>query len=473
VFHERYRVVRRISAGGMGVVYEVVDVRTDSPRALKVMLPGVLEDDDLRARFEREARITGAIQSDHIVRVSDAGLDVATDTPFIVMELLHGQELSKLIRKRKNLPPDEVAVYLRQVALALDKTHAAGIVHRDLKPANLFVTSRDDGTPCVKVLDFGIAKVMTQAHLAGTTRPVGTPLYMAPEQIRGDKDIGPAADIHALGHIAFTALVGAAYWSLVMPDTEAMFPVYSKIISGEREPPTKLAAGRGVTLPKAFDAWFLKAIALRPSDRFDRATTAVAVLAEVLGVPFPRPSIVEPPTNSKTGTSGPVLATPPSAPPRSAAPVTPPGAPAPSGPKSTLPMTSSAGDTGPSVQTGSVGPSVLSGPVQFRRRSPIPLAIGGLALGVAVAVGLLGLFGTDRGEGTGESAAAPPQAAPSPVLSAEPAPSADVTVEPQAPAAAPSSSASAAAGSAAKTPATSVPPKPKAPPPKKKREGLF
>ena len=455
VFHERYRVVRRISAGGMGVVYEVVDQRTQSPRALKVMLPGVIEDDDLRVRFEREARITGAIQSDHIVSVSDAGFDAATETPFLVMELLHGLELNKLIRKRTRLPSDEVLIYLRQIALALDKTHAAGIVHRDLKPANLFVTSRDDGTPCVKILDFGIAKVMTQAHLAGTTRPVGTPLYMAPEQIRGDKDIGPAADIHALGHIAFTALVGAAYWSVVMPDADAMFPMYAKIVSGEREPPTEVAAGRGVILPKSFDAWFLKATALRPSDRFDRATVAVYELASALGVALPRAAAGEPPVSSRGATSGPLaLSTTPR-----------------------LASSNSAADTGPTV-----GASVLSGSGELRRRSVVPLALLGLTLGVAAAVGVLGLRSE---EGSSEGAAIPSETA-SAMTPASSAPSAEVTVEPQSPAAAPTASAaSVLSGSAATSPAPSgtsraTLPKPKVtavPPPtttsKKKREGLF
>jgi serine/threonine-protein kinase len=440
----------------MGVVYEVVDQRTESPRALKVMLPGVIEDDDLRVRFEREARITGAIQSDHIVSVSDAGFDAATETPFLVMELLHGIELNKLIRKRTRLPPDEVIVYLRQVALALDKTHAAGIVHRDLKPANLFVTSRDDGTPCVKILDFGIAKVMTQAHLAGTTRPVGTPLYMAPEQIRGDKDIGPAADIHALGHIAFTALVGAAYWSAVMPDAEAMFPMYAKIVSGEREPPTEVAAGRGVILPKSFDAWFLKATALRPSDRFDRATVAVYELADALGVALPRSAAGEPPASSRGMTSAPIAL---SATPR-------------------LASSNPAADTGPTV-----GASVLSGSGELRRRSVVPLAVGGLALGVAAAVGVLGLR-SEEGGGSNEGTAIPSGTA-SAMIPASSAPSAEVTVEPQSPAAAPTASAaSVLSGSAATSPAPSgtsraTSPKPKvtaAPPPtttKKKREGLF
>ena len=214
VFHARYRVVRCIRAGGMGVVYEVVDEKTGSSRALKLMLPSLVEDAGLRERFEREAKITGAIESDHLVRVLDAGVDDATGTPFLAMELLRGEELGALLERRTKLSPSEVVLYLSQAARALEKTHAAGIIHRDLKPENLFVTQRDDGSPSVKILDFGIAKVVVESNqVARTTKLVGTPLYMAPEQIRGDSMIGPGADIHALGHIAYTLLVGEAYWT--------------------------------------------------------------------------------------------------------------------------------------------------------------------------------------------------------------------------------------------------------------------
>ncbi len=158
LFHGRYRVVRSIKAGGMGAVYEVIDEATNSRRALKVMLPGSIEKPELRARFALEARVTGDVESDHIVRISDAGIDQATGMPFLVMELLRGEELGAIVKKRGPLPPVEVVTYLYQAALALDKAHAASIVHRDIKPANLFLVHRDDGSPCVKILDFGIAR---------------------------------------------------------------------------------------------------------------------------------------------------------------------------------------------------------------------------------------------------------------------------------------------------------------------------
>ena len=292
VFHGRYRIVQCIKAGSMGAVYEVVDAKTDSHRALKVMLPGIIEDADLRARFELEARVTGNIESDHIVRTSDAGIDPDSGTPFLVMDLLRGDELGRLIEKRKTVPRSEVMVYLFQAALALDKTHAAGIVHRDLKPENLFVTYRDDGSPCLKILDFGIAKVVAQSNQAKATRAVGTPLYMSPEQIRGEGAIEPRADIYALGHIAYAMLAGEAYWTEESRAAGALFPLLSNILTGVKEPPSIRALRRkGSQVPPGFDEWFLKATAARAADRFERATLAIRALGEALGTPVPRSSL--------------------------------------------------------------------------------------------------------------------------------------------------------------------------------------
>lgn len=289
VFHARYRVVRCIKAGGMGAVYEAIDINTESRRALKVMLPSVIEDADLRSRFELEAKVTGHLESDHIVRVSDAGVDEQTGTPFLVMELLRGEELGSVLKKRRPLPPPEAVVYLHQAALALDKTHAAGIVHRDLKPENVFITFRDDGSPCVKILDFGIAKVVAQANTSGATRALGTPIYMSPEQIRGAGHIGHRADLFALAHIAYTMLVGEPYWNEEKKANDSLFTLFSAIVKGAVEAPTARARRRcNVQLPPAFDGWFRIATAVRPEDRFDRATAMINALAEALGLPAQR-----------------------------------------------------------------------------------------------------------------------------------------------------------------------------------------
>src|SRR5262249_45928491 len=138
--------------------------------------------------------------------------DESTGKPFLVMELLRGEELGKCLRRVGRFSPEETLACLYQTALALDKTHKAKIVHRDLKPANLFLSVREDGELCIKGLGFGVAKIVGEsASSAGGTMNVGTPLYMAPEQFKCE-DVSPKTDIYALGMMAYTFLVGEAYW---------------------------------------------------------------------------------------------------------------------------------------------------------------------------------------------------------------------------------------------------------------------
>ncbi len=210
LFAGRYRVVSAIKAGGMGAVYEVLDEATNARRALKVMLPSLIEDEDMRARFALEARITGDVESDHIARVLHAGVDDATGMPFIVMELLRGRDLGAELKARGSLPADEIATYLAQAARALDKTHAAGIVHRDLKPANMFLEQRAGGASIVKVLDFGISRLAGEraARVTRVDERIGTPEYMSPEQLQGVSDVDARADIWGLGVTLYELVTG-------------------------------------------------------------------------------------------------------------------------------------------------------------------------------------------------------------------------------------------------------------------------
>ena len=303
VFHGRYRIERAIRAGGMGAVYEVLDERTDKHRALKLMLPSVVANADLRARFTLEAKVAAQIESEHIVEVLDTGVDPTTGAPFIVMELLRGEDLAHRLEARGRLAPHEVVVLLGQVALALDKTHAAGIVHRDLKPENLFITTRDDGSPRLKILDFGIAKIVAQSgQAAKQTTTIGTPLYMSPEQIHGDGSIGPRADLWALAHIAYALLAGEPYWSDEARAVSAVVAFLMRILQGAPEAPTVRAARRGVFLPPAFDSWFARGTAIAPQHRFESASMLVGTLSQVLGVGAPRQSMPEaaPPSAVRT-----------------------------------------------------------------------------------------------------------------------------------------------------------------------------
>ena len=285
VFHRRYEVVRCLRSGGMGAVYEVVHLETRRRRALKVMLPSVVQNRDMHARFQLEARIAADIESEHIVETFDAGVDEETGAPFLVMELLRGEDLGSLLARSGALPPTAIVAVLSQVASALVRTHAAGVVHRDLKPDNLFVARRDDGTPKIKILDFGIAKVVAESgQAAARTKVMGTPLYMSPEQIRGDGTVGTRADLYALAHIAFTLLVGRAYWA-EQAKQDDVYALMLKIAGGGGPAATTMAARCGVALPAGFDAWFARATAPDPRARFAGAPELVEALAVVLGVP--------------------------------------------------------------------------------------------------------------------------------------------------------------------------------------------
>ncbi|WP_437721040.1 protein kinase domain-containing protein [Sorangium sp. So ce861] len=293
VFAGRYRLGRVIGVGGMGAVYEAVHLETNRRRALKIMHPTLFESPNLRERFQREAKISAEIESEFIVEVFDAGIDEQTRMPFLVMELLRGEDLGQRVERLGRLPPLEVVTYLHQVALALDRTHRAAIVHRDLKPENIFLTQREDGQPHVKILDFGIAKLVAENASAGrATHGVGTPIYMAPEQFDGSP-LSSATDVYALGMVAYTLLVGASYW---VEEEKAgnLLALLTAASRGRPEPASARAAASGAALPPSFDAWFEKATALRAEARFQVATQAVRALAEALEV-APPPSAARSP----------------------------------------------------------------------------------------------------------------------------------------------------------------------------------
>ena len=301
IFAGRYRVGRCIASGGMGAVHEVEHVETGRPAAIKVMLPHVLMGDGARAQFKSEARVAARLRSEHIVDVLDAGVDEATDMPYLVMELLVGEDLGARLRRVGALPPEDVVTFLGQVARALDRLHRSGIVHRDLKPENLFLTERDDGTPLVKVLDFGIAKVLSEgATSALTVEARGTPIYMSPEQFTHEMKISPAIDIYAFGMVAFTLLAGGAYWAPELSQGMNVFLVARLAEAGPQQPASVRARARGVELPIAFDKWFTKATSADPKARFGDAIEALEGMAAALDIELPprtdreRPSFVGP-----------------------------------------------------------------------------------------------------------------------------------------------------------------------------------
>jgi serine/threonine protein kinase len=196
----KYVVEHTIATGGMGVVVAARHAQIQHRVALKVLLPHV-RDENASARFLREAQNAMSIRSEHVARVMDVGTLPGGES-FLVMEYLEGLDLARLLEQRVSIPVPEAVGYVLQALVALSEAHSLGIVHRDLKPSNLFLTERPDGTPLVKVLDFGISKQLGQGgapNLTSTQGLMGSPLYMSPEQIRSARDVDERSDIWALG----------------------------------------------------------------------------------------------------------------------------------------------------------------------------------------------------------------------------------------------------------------------------------
>jgi serine/threonine-protein kinase len=212
----KYRVESTLGAGGMGVVVLVEHIELGQRMAIKLMTPGVNHEQQNVMRFLREARAAAGIQSEHVVRIFDVGT-FESGAPYMVMELLRGEDLGQLLVTVGRLPIHEAVDYVLQACHAIAEAHAMGIVHRDLKPSNLFLSRRSDGTPLVKVLDFGISKAINpdkeggafSANLTATSAVMGSPLYMSPEQVRNAKQVDARADIWSLGVILHELLTGA------------------------------------------------------------------------------------------------------------------------------------------------------------------------------------------------------------------------------------------------------------------------
>jgi eukaryotic-like serine/threonine-protein kinase len=277
-FADRYFVVRPIKAGGMGAVYEVQHVRTHKAHALKIMHPDVVAKKGAREKFEQEAYVGARIQSRNVVDVTDAGVDETTGLPYLVMELLIGSELAALVEREGKVEAARLVPWLEQVARALDKAHARGIIHRDLKPENIFITKTEEGQAMVKVLDFGIAKMIEGATKEGTDE-TGTPLYMAPEQTARGQEIGPATDIWALAIVAYECLVGQTYWR-----AKSVAEFYRELLFDELPLASKRAAEDGMKFPPGFDEWFFGCVHREPAKRFKTAGEAIAVLGQVFGI---------------------------------------------------------------------------------------------------------------------------------------------------------------------------------------------
>jgi eukaryotic-like serine/threonine-protein kinase len=208
----KYRIERVIGAGGMGVVAAATHVELNQVVALKFMQPNVLGNAEAAARFLREARAVARLKSEHVGRVLDVG-KLESGAPYIVMEYLEGEDLDHLVSSNGPLPVDQAAHYVLQALEAVAEAHAAGIVHRDLKPANLFLTLATGGAQSVKVLDFGVSKYSEPNAMdldkTDARAVIGSPLYMAPEQLVSAGTVDRRADIWSLGCTLYQLVSGA------------------------------------------------------------------------------------------------------------------------------------------------------------------------------------------------------------------------------------------------------------------------
>jgi serine/threonine protein kinase len=280
VFADKYEVQRLLGKGSMGAVYLVVERPTGEKRALKLLFAGAAADARATERFSRESSVAGEIASPHVVKVLAAG--TAERTPWLVMEYVEGKDLAAFLRENEPAPPEALRAVLAQLFSAVSAAHAASVVHRDLKPENIFITG-DLRAPFVKVLDFGVAKRLGMSPHNSTATGLGTPLWTAPEQSNRARGLTPAADVWALGLLAFFVLTRRIYW-LHVKESSSLHELLIEISTKELPPASARAKDLGWEgrLPAGFDAWFARCVVRDPAARFPDAGQAKAALEKVL-----------------------------------------------------------------------------------------------------------------------------------------------------------------------------------------------
>jgi len=262
-----YRVLAVLGAGGMGVVFRAEDTQLTRLVALKVMLPNIAGAEIGRQRFLREARAAAGIKHDHIVSVYQVGED--RGVPFMAMELLEGEPLEKRLKREGKLPVAEVLRFGREIALGLAAAHNGGLIHRDIKPANLWLEAE---TGRIKVLDFGLARVAKErAALTQLGAIVGTPEYMAPEQIQG-KNLDERCDLFSLGCVLYRMSTGKMPFS----GTD-MISTLMAVATEQPPPPRKLDP----SLPAPLSKLILRMLAKEPEDRYQTPAELLDALRPV------------------------------------------------------------------------------------------------------------------------------------------------------------------------------------------------
>ena len=303
----KYKILGALGEGGMGLVYEARHITLGSPAAIKVLLPQFSQDPVAVDRFFQEARAASAIRSPGITEVFDYGR-LPNGQAYIAMELLRGEDLASLIARHRVIAPSLAQHIAHEMLAALNATHLVGVIHRDLKPDNVYLV-RDAGAPGgirVKLLDFGIAKLIGGATSEHTPRPkshanliLGTPAYMAPEQCKGAGELDARTDLYAVGCILFEMLTGRPPFVAAGNGELLAMHIY--------EPPPRLS-NLAPHLPVELDALIARLLTKAPEDRIPSAAYALAALERV---ELPQLTGELPLTGAQLLTGAHVIATPP------------------------------------------------------------------------------------------------------------------------------------------------------------------
>jgi predicted Ser/Thr protein kinase len=277
----RYRIQRRLGRGGMGTVYLALDTELDRRVALKVPSADTGGNPELIERLLREARAAAALRHPNVCPVYDVGR--INDVPYLTMAYIEGRTLQEVLGAGKRPGPAQSAALVRKLALALQEAHALGLVHRDLKPSNIMI----DRTGQPVVMDFGLVRRTgaTDVQLTQSGAMLGTPSFMAPEQVTGDlAAVGPATDVYGLGVILYLLLAGE------MPFIGPLHAVLAQVLTQDPVPPSRLRPG----LDAGLDAICLKAMAKKPADRYPSMTALAAALKPFTAKPAAAPPQGEP-----------------------------------------------------------------------------------------------------------------------------------------------------------------------------------